>query len=75
MNQLLSMYADQLAGGDIYRLGLASVKAIPIPDLKQEEFSKYITTLRAFSKMMADGEYWDEDELDECVKNMMRING
>ena len=31
MNQLLSMYADQLAGGDIYRLGLASVKAIPIP--------------------------------------------
>ncbi|MBQ6667579.1 MAG: N-6 DNA methylase [Bacteroidales bacterium] len=75
MNQLLSMYADQLAGGDIYRLGLASVKAIPIPDLKQEEFSKYITTLRAFSKMMADGEYWDEDELDECVKNIMRING
>lgn len=75
MNQLLSMYADQLAGGDIYRLGLASVKAIPIPDLRRDVFTKYINTLRVFSLAMAEGEYWDEEELDECVKSIMRING
>lgn len=75
MNQLLSMYADQLAGGDIYRLGFASVKSIPIPDLRRDVFSKYINTLRAFSLAMAEGDYWDEEELDECVKSIMRING
>jgi len=75
MNQLLSMYADQLAGGDIYRLGLASVRAIPIPDLRRDVFSKYINTLRVFSLAMAEGDYWDEEELDECVKSIMRING
>lgn len=74
MNQLLRMYADQLAGGEIYRLGYASVKKIPIPDLRREVFSKYITTLRAFSLSMTEGDYWDEEELDECVKNIMRIN-
>lgn len=75
MNNLLSMYADQLAGGDIYKLGLASVRMIPMPDLHREEFSNYITTLRAFSLAMSEGEYWDEEELDECVKSIMRING
>ena len=75
MNQLLGMYADQLAGGDIYKLGLASVKAIPFPDLRRDVFSKYINTLRAFSIAMAEGDYWDEEELDECVKSIMRING
>ena len=69
------MYADQLAGGDIYKLGLASVRMIPMPDLRREEFSNYITTLRAFSLAMSEGEYWDEEELDECVKSIMRING
>lgn len=75
MNQLLGMYADQLAGGDVYRLGLASVKNIPIPDLRREEFSKYIITLRTFSLAMAEGDFWDEEELDECIKSIMRING
>lgn len=75
MNQLLGMYADQLAGGETYKLGLASVKMIPMPDLRREEFSKYIITLRSFSLAMADGDYWDEEELDECVKSILRING
>lgn len=74
MNQLLRMYADQLAGGDVYRLGFASVKSIPIPDLRRDVFSKYINTLRSFSLAMAEGDYWDEEELDECVKSIMRVN-
>lgn len=75
MNQLLSMYADQLAGGEIYKLGFTSVKMIPIPDLRRDVFSNYITTLRAFSLAMTEGDFWDEEELDECVKSIMRIYG
>ena len=66
-NKVLNIYGSQLAGGDVYRLGMAYVRNIPIPDLSNEMFVDYIPKLRVFAKAMKDDEYWEEEELNNLV--------
>lgn len=70
-NKVLSIYGSQLAGGDVYRLGMAYVKNIPLPDLTSEQFREYIPKLRSFAKAMKEDEYWEEEELNILVKEIL----
>ena len=67
MNRLLEIYGEQLAGGDVYKLGKAYVKHIPLPDFSNSIFERFIPELRSYAKMMKDDVYWDADALDELV--------
>lgn len=67
LNKVLNIYGSQLAGGDVYRLGMAYVKNIPLPDLSNDLFSEYLPKLRLFAKAMKEDEYWEEDELNNLI--------
>lgn len=70
-NKVLSIFGSQLAGGNVYRLGMAYVKNIPLPDLTNELFSEFIPKLRSFAKAMKENEYWEEEELNILVKEIL----
>ncbi len=70
MNTLLEIYGDQLAGGDVYKLGKAYIKNIPLPDFSHPIFERFIPELRNFAKLMKDDIYWDADTLNELVKEI-----
>lgn len=70
MNTLLEIYGDQLAGGDVYKLGKAYIKNIPLPDFSHPIFERFIPELRNFAKLMKDDKYWDTDTLNELVKEI-----
>lgn len=71
MDELLELYGEPLAGDEVYKLGKAYVKDIPLPDLSRPLFNKFIPKLRYFSTLMKADEYWSIDELDSLVKEIM----
>lgn len=70
MNRLLEIYGEQLAGGEVYKLGKAYVKDIPLPDFSNPIFERFIPELRSFAKLMKDDVYWSANELNSLVKDI-----
>ena len=70
MNTILSIYGEQLAGGDIYKLGKSYIGNLPLPDLSLPMFERYIQPLRQFAQLMKDDLYWDSEKLNDLVKKI-----
>ena len=70
MNKILSIYGEQLAGGSVYKLGISYIGKLPLPDLMQPAFERYIPELRHYAQLMKEDKYWDADELDALVKEI-----
>ena len=71
MNTLLEFYGEKLAGAEVYKLGLSYVKNVPLPDLSLPVFEMYVPQLRHFAQMMKEDAYWDIEELNSLVNEMM----
>lgn len=71
MNTLLEFYGEKLAGAEVYKLGMSYVKNVPLPDLSMPAFEPYIPKLRRFAQLMKDDEYWDIEDLNTLVNEMM----
>lgn len=71
MNTMLEFYGEKLAGAEVYKLGLSYVKNVPLPDLTLPVFEKYIPQLRHFAQQMKEDAYWNIEELNSLVKEMM----
>ena len=67
---MLEIYGDQLAGGEVYKLGKAYIKNISLPDFSNPIFERFIPELRSFAKLMKDDVYWDADTLNDLVKEI-----
>lgn len=70
INVVLSIYGEQLAGGDVYKLGKSYIGSLPLPDLSQTQYERYIPELRRFAQLMKDDLYWDAEELRSLVKEI-----
>lgn len=70
INMVLSIYGEQLAGGDVYKLGKSYIGNLPLPDLSQSYYEHYIPELRRFAQLMKDDLYWDAEELRSLVKEI-----
>ena len=71
MNTLLDFYGERLAGAEVYKLGLSYVKNVPLPDLSLPIYEKYIPKLRHYAQLMKDGVFWETNELNALIKEMM----
>lgn len=69
-NVILSIFGEQLAGGDVYKLGRSYIKNLPLPDLTLSINERYIPELRRFAQLMKDDLYWDAEELGSLVKEI-----
>lgn len=70
MNRLLEIYGEQLAGGEVYKLGKAYIKNVPLPDFSSPVFERFVPELRSFAKLMKDDVYWDSAILNGLVKEI-----
>ena len=70
INRVLSIYGEQLAGGDVYKLGKSYIRSMPLPDLALPLYGRYIPELRRFAQLMKDDLYWDAEELESLVKEI-----
>lgn len=69
-NVVLGIYGEQLAGGDVYKLGKSYVGNIPLPDLSLPIYERFIPELRRFAQLMKDDLYWDAAKLESLVKEI-----
>lgn len=69
-NLVLGIYGAQLAGGDVYKLGKSYIGSIPLPDLLQPQYERYIPELRRYAQLMKDDLYWDAEKLESLVKEI-----
>lgn len=69
-NSILSIYGEQLAGGDVYKLGKSYIGSLPLPDLAQTQYERFIPELRRFAQLMKDDLYWDAEGLESLVKKI-----
>jgi len=69
-NVVLGVYGEQLAGGEVYKLGKSYVGNLPLPDLSLPIYERYIPELRRFAQLMKDDLYWDAEELGSLVKEI-----
>lgn len=70
INIVLGIYGEQLAGGNVYKLGKSYIGNLPLPDLSQSQYERYIPDLRRFAQLMKDDLYWDAEELRSLVKEI-----
>lgn len=70
-NNVLRIYGSQLSGGDVYKLGMTYVGNIPIPDLSNQMYESFIPRLRSFATKMKNEEYWDDEELNALVDEIV----
>lgn len=70
INIVLGIYGEQLAGGNVYKLGKSYIGNLPLPDLSQSQYERYIPELRRFAQLMKDDLYWDAEELRSLVKEI-----
>ena len=70
INMVLGIYGEQLAGGDVFKLGKSYIGSLPLPDLSQSQYERYIPELRRFAQLMKDDLYWDSEELRSLVKEI-----
>lgn len=69
-NSILGIYGEQLAGGDVYKLGKSYIGSLPLPDLMHPLYERYISELRRFAQLMKEDLYWDAEELESLVKEI-----
>lgn len=70
INRVLSIYGEQLAGGDVYKLGKSYIRSLPLPDLALPLYGRYIPELRRFAQLMKEDLYWDAEKLESLVKEI-----
>ena len=70
MNTIFSIYGEQLAGGDVYKLGKSYIGNLPLPDLMLTVYERYVSELRHYAQQMKTDEYWDAEQLNILVKEI-----
>ncbi|WP_027450946.1 HsdM family class I SAM-dependent methyltransferase [Xylanibacter brevis] len=69
-NVILGIYGEQLAGGDVFKLGKSYVGNLPLPDLSMPVYERYIPELRRFAQLMKEDLYWDAERLESLVREI-----